>query len=978
MADICQITLFTPGQQPKHYNLNAFGKDIVRMGRGPQYDTDGTPNDIQVDPEMRTVSRGQCYFQRDDQGNWYVVDNDSKNGLYFNNQRVKSHRLNSGDQLYIGSKAENRLVIAFTYVPQRSAGRPSAVRPQEPRPRADRIPGERPQPQDQRGTRIPEYNETDRPRYNRAPADYGERRPPQNPPPGRRVQVQEQPPRELEPERPLQAGQAPAGQASAPEGYDRAPGADRMPPSMSKTMVDTGNPEASLAGQSEASEIEDGFMSLFPLNEERQYLIGRLSECDIVIPHPTVSRKHCVITREGDRFFVEDNHSTNGVLLNSRLLTKREPLNPMDRINIGGTTLIFNGNSLLYRVQTGGVGISAERVVKRVGRGKNRKTILNDVSLTIHPNNFVAIIGGSGAGKTTLLNCISGMTDITSGNVFINGESIRTGGKNVRSLLGYVPQQDIVYDSLTLERMLYYSAKLRMPPDTSMKEIRQKIDETLEIVELSEHRKTFISKLSGGQKKRASIAVELLASPKVFFLDEPSSGLDPGTEKHLMQILKRLAMTGRTVVMVTHTVQNIDLCDGVICMGRGGALCYAGTPSAALRFFGKERMIDVYDELNDRAEVWARRFKELTDREGGAPVNNSNSEKHQRQRKRPRAQFRQFKVMTARYVEILLNSRMRFLLLMVMPMLLTLLVCLAFQADGNLQNLLLRLMAGRAHSIKRVTFPFLKAVDTMTLMFAFSCAVFWTGIFNSIQEISKERQIYERERFSGIGVVPYVFSKFVPLAALCVIQSIIMTAILSFMTTTTATITGNMSDAAAISMSMRPDGIILGKGMMWLETFLTTFLCALSAMCLGLLISTLVSNEMAMVLCPICLMPQILFSGIVTKLSGLTETLSNIISCKWSCVAYLVSARVNELYENVELGFEDNMSKYVTTPFSESNAVGVGKMFNVNKRYIFSKLLGLTEGDGVVSGWFVLFVISAVCVVGASLVLKFRRNGSRR
>ena len=977
MADIYQITLFAPGKQPKHYNLNAFNKDIVRMGRGPQFETDGTPNDIQVDPELRTVSRGQCYFQRDNQGNWYVVDNDSKNGLYFNNQRVKSHRLSSGDQLYIGSKAENRLVIAFTYVPQRSAERPPAVPMQERRPRVDRVPAERPQAMNQRDTRIPEYNETDRPRYNRAPADYAQRQALQaNQPSGRRVLAQDQQFRDYEPERP-EARQFQAGQASMPAGYDRAPGADRIPEGLTKTMVATGSADASPSDQLGVSEIEDGFMSLFPLNEERQYLIGRLNECDIVIAHPTVSRKHCVITREGDRFFVEDNHSTNGVLLNSRLLTKREPLNPMDRINIGGTTLVFNGNSLLYHVQTGGVGISAERVVKRVGRGKNRKTILNDISLAIKPNNFVAIIGGSGAGKTTLLDCISGMTDITSGNVFINGESLRTGGKNVRSLLGYVPQQDIVYDSLTLERMLYYSAKLRMPPDTSMKEIRQKIDETLEIVELSEHRKTFISKLSGGQKKRASIAVELLASPKVFFLDEPSSGLDPGTEKHLMQILKRLAMTGRTVVMVTHTVQNIDLCDGVICMGRGGVLCYAGSPSAALRFFGKERMIDVYDELNERSEVWARRFKELTDREGGASVN-PKTEKKERQHKQPKAQFRQFKVMTARYVEILLNSRLRFLLLMVMPMILTLLVCLAFQADGNLQNLLLRLMAGRAHSIKRVTFPFLKAVDTMTLMFAFSCAVFWTGIFNSIQEISKERQIYEREHFSGIGVVPYVFSKFVPLAGLCVIQSIVMTAILSFMTTTTATITGNLSDAAAISMSMRPDGIILGKGMMWLETFATTFLCALSAMCLGLLISTLVSNEMAMVLCPICLMPQILFSGIVTKLSGITETISNIISCKWSCVAYLVSARVNELYENVELGFEDNMSKYMTTPFSESNAVGVGKMFNVNKRYIFSKLLGLSEGDGVVSGWFVLFLICVVCVIGASLVLRFRRSGSRR
>ena len=271
--------------------------------------------------------------------------------------------------------------------------------------------------------------------------------------------------------------------------------------------------------------------------------------------------------------------------------------------------------------------------------------------------------------------------------------------------------------------------------------------------------------------------------------------------------------------------------------------------------------------------------------------------------------------------------------------------------------------------ITRNTFPFLRTEDTTKLMFTFSCAVFWTGIFNSIQEVSKERPIYQRERFSGVGVVPYIFSKIVPLSVLCLIQSAIMTAILSFMSNTTATFTGNLQESGAIAMSMRPDGLILGQGAMWLETLLTTFLCAMSAMCLGLLISTLVSNEIALVLCPICLMPQILFSGIVVDLSGLTGTIANIISCKWSCAAYLISARVNELYDKVNVEYMP--TRYEAVPFPED---AIKKfVFDADHKYIFK----LPIGDGVVSGWFVLLLICVVCVVASMLILRFKRIKTR-
>ena len=830
-----QITVFLQGKQTKTYDLDQFQKEVILMGRGPVHGSQGAANDIRIEDDAEFISRSQCFFRRDPQGNWYIVDDNSKNGMYYDSRRVKYWFLRDGDRLTIGSETDKnrRLLVLFTRSTEKL-------------------------------------------------------------------------------------------------------------------------PAANLKGTS--------------LGKYKRFVIGRSEDCNIVLNHPTVSRHHCVITQENGRFYIADNRSTNGVILNSCSLYEKTPLNNMDRISIADFSFVFN-DGVLYSYQlSGGVSVTVNHLKKAVGKKKERKLITNDVTLSIEPNKFVAIIGGSGAGKTTLLNCIAGLTDFQAGDVLINGDSIRTGEKSLRSLMGYVPQQDIVFESLTLEKMLTYSARLRMPADTSPKEISQKINETLKIVELSEHRKTLISKLSGGQKKRASIAVELLASPKLFFLDEPSSGLDPGTEKHLMQMLKRLSETGRTVVMVTHTVQNIDLCDKVICMGKGGLLCFSGTPRDALLFFGANSMTDVYDDLNENAEATAKRFRVSS----GESVRYANSAdqkqpsgKKSRSKKRDFVKkaknlFRDFLIMTQRYTEIMINTRTRLALLLALPVILSLLVCIAFQADGGIYNLLWKI----GIPFYRTVFPFYVAVDTQKLMFAFSCAVFWTGIFNSIQEVSKERAIYERESFSGVGSLPYIFSKFFPLTVLCIIQSAVMTLILTIMTNTVATVDGNTSSVTALAFSMPSSGVIFQNGLMWLEILLTTFLCAMSAMCLGLLISSLVSNDIALVICPICLMPQILFSGVVGSLTGLTEVISNIVSCKWSCKAFFVSARLNDLLKSCEY----DSGTWAVTKFSDDGGAGI---FDAAYSLIDDYALGMTN---IGFSWFILFFMSVVCVTAAILVLHFRKN----
>ena len=811
------ITILLPGKAPRVISLTQYcqaayrygyvDEVLLRLGRGDYHGPEGgLRNDIVIEQDCAFVSRAQCTFHFSG-GKWYLVDDNSRNGMIYQQKKTNVVELHDGDKVYIGEKAEHRMVILFF----------------------------------------------------------------------------------------------------------------------------------SREGEEEAGRVEQ-----YPLKSQGRFLIGRDESCDIVISHPMVSRFHCGIEKEKDTFYIFDTGSKNGVLLNGTPLTRREPLQEMDKISIGDTTLFYSDGSLFFNEPQGGVSLVASSLTKVVGRGKEKKAILQDASFSIQPNEFVAIIGGSGAGKTTLLDCISGMTDYTQGSVLVNGEDIALAGKNFRSIMGYVPQQDIVYDNLTLERMLYYSALLRMPEDMSRKELKEKIEETIRTVELTEQKHTMIRKLSGGQRKRASIAVELLASPKLFFLDEPSSGLDPGTEKHLMQMLRSISMAGTTVIMVTHTVQNLDLCDRVICMGKGGRLCYSGAPKGALSYFGKDSYTDIYDAMNEESEKYAAAWAQGQHREAErAPASSGKKKK-----RRPLIMPRQFWVMTRRYGEILKNSWPRLLLLLLMPGFLTLLVCLAYQVDGGLYSTL-------GISIVRNSFVYLSAPDTLSFISAFSCAAFWIGIFNSIQEISKERTIFERERFNGVFPFPYVLSKLFILTVLCFLQSIFMTQMLWSL--------GQMMESGT-SFGMTYVGVYYSGSSFWWELFITTFLCSLSAMCLGLVISASVSNEMAMVICPICLLPQILFSGIASELSGITKTLSNIISCRWSCIAYLTSLGVNDMYVSYE--YEN-----ITDP-QKSVDLYTDCAYAVDTSYLFDK-------NPVESAWIALGLIALVCFVGAVIALSLRKKRER-
>ena len=219
------------------------------------------------------------------------------------------------------------------------------------------------------------------------------------------------------------------------------------------------------------------------------------------------------------------------------------------------------------------------------------------MSLSVEPGELVAIAGGSGAGKSTLLEILAGLQSPSVGEVRHDGVG-RGAGVSADSRIGYVPQDDIIHLEMPLRRTLRYAARLRLPAGTSVAEADRVVEETMHDLDLADHAEVPVRALSGGQPKRASIAVELLTRPRLFFfLDEPTSGLDPSTAADVMRLLRRLSQHGVTVVLTTHEPAGIDRCDRVVFLARDGHLAFTGSPTEARRYFGVDDLAEVYDRL---------------------------------------------------------------------------------------------------------------------------------------------------------------------------------------------------------------------------------------------------------------------------------------------------------------------------------------------------------------------------------------------
>ncbi len=466
-----------------------------------------------------------------------------------------------------------------------------------------------------------------------------------------------------------------------------------------------------------------------------------------------------------------------------------------------------------------GARVDAVNVSRRVGR----RQILQELSLSIEPGELVAIAGGSGAGKTTLLEILAGLQPPSSGEVRHDGV-LRGARVSAETRIGYVPQDDIIHLEMPLRRTLRYAARLRLPAGTPAAEADRVVEETMHDLDLADSAGVPVRALSGGQRKRASIAVELLTRPRLFFLDEPTSGLDPSTAAEVMRLLRRLSGRGVTVVLTTHEPAAIDRCDRVVFLAREGHLSFAGTPTEARRYFGVESLDEVYNRLaaEHSPAIWAKRFAESRATSQGRPAVALPVIRAPRSDVKRAGVLRQWWLLTRRNVDVLFRNRLTVAVLLGSPVLVTAMMATLFQR-GAFDP---RSAAG---------------IGPVQLVFWVAFDGFFFGLTYGLLQIVGEMAVFRRERLTGLSVSAYVASK--------------VTALLPLLAGVSAVLLG----------VLRVLGRLPTVGWdVYAVLFTTVVIEAISALALGLLASAAVSNAaQAALALPMLCFPQVLFGGAI-------------------------------------------------------------------------------------------------------------------
>jgi ABC transport system ATP-binding/permease protein len=586
----------------------------------------------------------------------------------------------------------------------------------------------------------------------------------------------------------------------------------------------------------------------------RRLTIGRDAMNDVVLSDPNVSRLHAEVTANSDGVQLRDLGSRNGTRLDGELVTSAV-ISSGAQIGVGPFRLVFDGSAFLARDDRGSMRLDAERVTARV-RGKQ---ILEETTVSLKSGELVAVIGESGAGKSTLLKALAGVTATSSGRITVNGEPLSSRLTDI----GYVPQDEIVHGALTLEEALRYASRLRLPPDVSDEEMADAVRRVLDELALSEHAGTRISALSGGQRKRASVAVELLGRPGLLLLDEPTTGMDPGLESRMMALFRELADGARGVALVTHATKNLSLCDRVVTMGRGGVLSFDGSPADACEFFGAGDYDGIYTALDETpAAQWRERFRGSAP-EGEAPVEAPTPPSPTRRRRGGRRALRQTWVLTSRYVKLMRrDTRNLVLLLGQAPV-------LALAGVGLFKTGIFSHRSG-------------SPADAVQLLFLASLVMIWLGSVDAAREIIKERPVFAREAALGTRTSAYVASKVLVLFALVALQCMLY---------------------AGLLFAFRP---LNASTSTYIEVFALLMATGFAAVGMGLLISAAVGSEdQAMSFLPLAVIPQLLFAGTIVPVARMAEpahSLAAIVFSRWSLAAIGTSTKMNaRLAANPEL-----------------------------------------------------------------------------
>ena len=587
----------------------------------------------------------------------------------------------------------------------------------------------------------------------------------------------------------------------------------------------------------------------------RTLRIGRAPDNDIVVPDLSVSRHHAELRNTGGRYEIVDLGSHNGTFLNGSQIVSRAPVTEQDIVGIGQATFRLVGDELREFLDQGDVSLIALDLTVRSGG----KVLLDRVSFPIGERSLVAVIGPSGAGKTTLLRALTGLWPASEGAVLYDNRDLYSHYAELRHRIGLVPQEDVIYQQLTPRRFLGYAAELRFPGDTSSEERNNRVQEVIDELKLMHTTKeqpepaadVQAAALSGGQKKRVSIALELLTKPSVLFLDEPTSSLDVELKEDVVDSLRELAKEGRTVIMVTHDLEYLDKCDRVLVLVPGGRMAFYGPSDEGLRYFGKTRWVEVYRAFRNEPERdWAGDFrrsscyreyvaKGLTGRgpESGRSIVKPPSA--------PRTRLAQLAILCRRYAALISADRSFLAWTLALPIVL---------------GLALRLLAGSSGLTEHNS-----STPETALLFLVIIAAF-TGGFSSVRELIKERDIYRRERTAGLSAGAYLFSKVVVLGLIAAFQAALLVLI------------GLVGEPLARG-ALLPIALV--------ELMLGVAVLAVTSMALGLVVSACVrSSETTLTMLVLLSIGQVMLSGAVLPLgSGPKQWVSYVAPAQWGFAA---------------------------------------------------------------------------------------------
>jgi ABC-type multidrug transport system ATPase subunit len=797
------------------------------------------------------ISRAHLIL-RFDQGKWVAIDNGSVNGTFVNGYRRPVIDIHDGQSINIGNAAGPRLTFEIGQRRGKGGQPPGSASPRDAQSTmtwsAPAPPGPPPAqpPGPLAGSRRSGATPTPSPVPQGRPAPHVRQTPPLSPS-----------------EYPTNVHAAPPSAGPPPDQITvvNAPARTHEVPSTEVTTLATPS--------GDASNLATRFVKLLSprsvpaAKPAGSVTIGRATDNDIVIPDVLASRYHATLTLTPLGTEIRDT-SVNGTFVNgtrigSAILTEG------DVVTVGNVDLVVSGGLLVRRseteaaTRTGGLEVRGVQYVV-----DNGKQLLTDISLTARPGTLTAVIGGSGAGKSTLARLIAGYTTPSSGSVTFEGHDIHSEYASLRSRIGMVPQDDVVHRQLTVNQALSYAAELRLPPDTSKRDRAKVVAQVLEELDLTKHADTRVDKLSGGQRKRASVALELLTGPSLLILDEPTSGLDPALDHQVMMMLRQLADAGRVVIVVTHMLSYLDTCDQLLLVAPGGKTAYCGPPDGIGEVMGTTNWAKIFGQVGADPDEANRRFRERDQQQPPSQTDNKPVDLGEPVHTSVR---RQISTIARRQVRLVVADRAYFIFLALLPFILG---ALSLTVPGSTGFHIPGPHAGTPDEAAQILALLLPAAAFM-------------GTALTIRDLVGERAIFQREQAVGLSTTAYLLAKTLVFCGFAILQSAIVTAIV---------VGGKGAPARG--------AVLLGHSTVaaTVELFITVAGTCVASAVLGLAISSLVrSSEQIMPLFVVAVMAQLVLCGGMVPVTGRLglDQLSWLMPARWGYAAAASTVDVRHL-----------------------------------------------------------------------------------